>query len=312
MPLIEQAVELLQRAHAERSAGPEPEPVRKPTGQLIQHREGSSASDASAAVIAVPCRSDRAVRNFIPALRAGGLLAPEGEDRKLAAEYRKIKQPLLSAMMAGDRPRLGNVVVVTSALPGDGKSFTAVNLALSLALERDREVVLVDGDVAKPNVTHVLGMDGEPGLLDLVAAGCKLEEAIVKTDHPALYVLPSGKQSGEATEILRSERMASMIKLLASEPKRIALIDSPPLLATSEAGVLTSLAGQVVLVVRAAHTPQEAVLHAIEAISDDIPVSLVLNQVDAVSAHRSGYYGQYGYGTAVGGTVDVASGSDPN
>lgn len=207
---------------------------------------------------------------------------------------------------------LGNVIVVASALPGEGKTFTAINLALSLALERGREVLLVDGDVAKPHITQLFGFESEPGLLDLVgAAGRSFEDTIVKTDYPSLYLLPAGSRNLQATEILGSERTSSMLTALASERHRIVLIDSPPLLVTSEAGMLTSLAGQVVLVVKAAHTPQEAVLHAIETISEGKPVSLVLNQADAVPEHRYAYYGQYGYGKAAGPAADVASGSDP-
>jgi exopolysaccharide/PEP-CTERM locus tyrosine autokinase len=260
----------------------------------------------------MPCRGDRIVCIDVPALRESGLLAPEADQRQLAEEYRIIKRPLLAGLKGESPLRLGNVIVVASALPGEGKTFTAINLALSLALERGREVLLVDGDVAKPHISHLFGLENEPGLLDLVgAAGRSFEDTIVKTDYPSLFVLPAGSRNLQATEILRSERTSSLLATLAAEPHRILLIDSPPLLVTSEAGVLTSLAGQVVLVIKAAHTPQDAVLHAIETITDDKPVSLVLNQADAVPEHRYAYYGQYGYGRADGRTSRVASGSDP-
>ena len=205
----------------QRPVEPEAEPIRKPIGQLVERREISPAPDAPAAVVVVPCRSDRTVRIDIPALRAVGLVAPQDEERQLAAEYRIIKRPLLAGMTGENRLRLGNVVVVTSALPGEGKTFTTINLALSLALERDRKVVLVDGDVAKAHLTHLFGLDGEPGLLDLGAAGREFEETIVKTDYPSLYVLPAGNKNAEATEILRSERTASLLASLAADPRRI-------------------------------------------------------------------------------------------
>lgn len=296
MRLIEQAVELLQRAGAERPVDPEAEPLRQPNSRLIERREIPSAPDAPAAVVVVPFRSDRAVRIDMPALQAVGLVAPVDEERQIAAEYRIIKRPLLTGMTGENRLRLGNIVVVTSALPGEGKTFTAINLARSLALERDRKVVLVDGDVAKAHLTHLFGLDGEPGLLDLSAAGREFDETIVKTDHPALYVLPAGNKNAEATEILRSERTGSLLASLAADPRRIVVIDAPPLLVTSEASVVASLAGQVVLVVKAAETPQEAVMRAIETIADDLPVSLVLTHADAVQVHGYGYYGRYSYG----------------
>jgi len=316
MGLIEQAVELLNQASTQRAATRERAPER-PIGQLVDRRADPSPSQVSAetpaAVAApMPCRSDLMVCVDIPALRASGLLAPAADQRQLAEQYRTIKRPLLARIKGDQSPRFGNVIVVASALPGEGKTFTTVNLALSLALERGREVLLVDGDVAKPHITHLFGLDKEPGLLDLAgSADLSFEASIVRTDHPSLYVLPAGTGNLQATEILRSERTSSLLATLASEQGRIVLIDSPPLLATSEAGVLTSLAGQVVLVVKAAHTPQEAVLHAIETITDDIPVSLVLNQADAEAGHRYAYYGQYGYGAADGATARAVSGSDP-
>ncbi len=104
-----------------------------------------------------------------------------------------IKRPLLAGMTGENRLRLGNIVVVTSALPGEGKTFTTINLALSLALERDREVVLVDGDVAKAHMTHVFGLDGEPGLLDLGAAGCESRRDH-RQDRLPLAVRAPGRQ----------------------------------------------------------------------------------------------------------------------
>jgi exopolysaccharide/PEP-CTERM locus tyrosine autokinase len=320
MGLIEQAVELLNQASAQRSAEQD-QAVKQSVGQLKDRRAAQPVSERSAEAPAakpaetakpMPCRSDRVVCIDVSALRESGLLAPEADQRQLAEEYRIIKRPLLSGLKSENPPRLGNVIVVASALPGEGKTFTAINLALSLALERGREVLLVDGDVAKPHITHLFGLESEPGLLDLVGAASRnFEDTIVKTDYPSLYVLPAGSRNLQATEILRSERTASLLAALAAESHRIVLIDSPPLLVTSEAGVLTSLAGQVVLVVKAAHTPQDAVLHAIETITDDKPVSLVLNQADAVPEHRYAYYGQYGYGHADGRTADVASGPGP-
>ncbi len=310
MSLIEQAVELLQRAGAQQPVEPAVEPNRKPIGRLVQRREDTAAADVPAEASAVPCRGDRTVRIDIPALRDAGLIAPQDEERQIAAEYRMIKRPLLAGMTGENRLQRGNIVVVTSALPNEGKTFTTINLALSLALERNRQVVLVDGDVAKAHITQLFGLDSERGLLDLGAGGCSLDETILRTDYPSLYILPAGNKNAEATEILRSDRMASLLASLAAEPRRIVLIDSPPMLVTSEAGVVTSLAGQVVMVVRAAATPQEAVVRGIESIAEGIPVSLVLNQADAVQVHGYGYYGRYSYGRPDGPSDE--SGTDPN
>ncbi len=262
----------------------------------MERPENSRSSNAGAESIDVPCRGDRTVCLDTAALRDAGLAAPLSEQRQIAAELRIIKRPILAAMTGGNPLPLGNVIVVTSALPGEGKTFMAINLALSLALERDRKVILVDGDVAKAHVTSLFELKGERGLLDLSGAGCGLEETIVQTDNPALYVLPTGNKNTEATEILRSDRTWSLLTVLASDPRIIFLIDAPPLLVTSEASVVVSNAGQVLVIVKAAETPQEAVLRAISIVPDEKPVSLVLNQAEPAHMHRYGYYGPRDYG----------------
>ena len=147
------------------------------------------------------------------------------------------------------------------------------------------------------------------------ADGPDFEDVILRTDIPSLYLLPAGNRHLEATEILRSERTASLLAALASEPRRIVLIDSPPLLVTSEAGVLTSLAGHVIVVVKASETPQQVVEQAIATIAEDKPVSLVLNQVVSMPDHHYGYYGYYGdYGREPGGAAVASPGKrdDPS
>lgn len=304
MSIIERA---LQRMKQEAAAAPTPAPapvaptqseaVDRPSGHRAERRADEPVHVASVEAIApMPCRDDRTVRIDPQALRAAGEIPPEQEERRLAEEYRLIKRPLLKAMAGDDATELGNIIVVTSALPGEGKTFTAVNLALSLALERNREVVLVDGDVAKRDITRLFGLDEEPGLLDAGgAAGRRLEDVILKSDLPSLYLLPAGARNAEATEILGSERMSSLLASLAAEPRRIVLIDSPPLLLTSEAGVIVAFAGQVVLVVKASSTPQEAVLRAIAVVPEEKSMRVVLNQAESVHGHQYGYYGGYAY-----------------
>jgi len=299
MSIIERA---LQRMKHEAAAAP-PErakTVDRPVGPEAEPLADKPAHpDSETAIRPVPCRSGRTVRIDLSQLRADSVIPPEQEERRLADEYRLVKRLLLKAMTGHDALARGNIVVVTSALPGEGKTFTVVNLALSLALERNREVILIDGDVAKRHVTQLFGLDEEPGLLDAgSAAGLNLEDVILRTDIPSLYLLPAGSHDVEATEILGSERIDSLLTYLASEPRRILVIDAPPLLLTSEAGAVAALAGQVLMVVKASATPQEVVVRAIEAIPEGKKLSLLLNQADTVAGHRYGYYGGYAYGDA--------------
>ena len=313
MSFIERALEQMRQ---EAAAAPT-EPVVQPVAERVERRSDRPKAPAPALTIRpLQCRSERTVRIDLVAMREAGVIAPEAEERRIAEEYRIIKRPLLKAMTGDDAPKLSNVLVVTSAVPSEGKTFTSINLALSLAREHNREVVLVDGDVAKRHITHLFGLDEELGLLDAGSAGGPdFEDVILRTDIPSLYLLPAGNRHLEATEILRSERTASLLAALASEPRRIVLIDSPPLLVTSEAGVLTSLAGHVIVVVKASETPQQVVEQAIATIAEDKPVSLVLNQVVSMPDHHYGYYGYYGdYGREPGSaTVDSpAKRDDPS
>jgi exopolysaccharide/PEP-CTERM locus tyrosine autokinase len=238
----------------------------------------------------------------IVALRAAGCIAEETEGRKFAGQYREIKRPLIDralgkASAAGREPLL---IMVTSALPGDGKTFTSINLALSMARERDVSVLLVDADVQKADVSTVFDLRAEPGLLDaLVDEAIDVESLVLRTNLPGLSLLPAGTPVEGATELLSSKRMRHLVaSLIAHDSRRIVLLDSPPLLITSEARALTKIAGQVVLVIRADKTPQRAVQDAVKLFDEHQPVGLVLNQTKP--GITQGYYGYGYYGTEHG------------
>ena len=231
------------------------------------------------------------------ALRAAGLLAPRPQEQEIASQYRQIKRPLIiSALGKGREPvPNGRLIMVASALPGEGKTFTAINLAFSMAMEKDLRVVLVDADVAKPQISKMFGVNAERGLLDAVTnPAVELERLILPTDVPNLFMLPAGTQSDRATELLASERMVdAMNRLLERDGNRIFIFDSPPLLLTTEAPALAAVAGQVVIVVRAEHTEHHVLLDALNRLPEGCSPSLVLNQSTLKS---TGYY-YYGYGT---------------
>ncbi len=235
-------------------------------------------------------------------LRSAGLLAPVNQERDLADQYRKIKRPLLD-IASGRKAHssdLMNLIMVASAVSGDGKTFTCINLALSMAMEKDTSVLLVDTDVAKPDVSRLFGIDKEPGIIDLlVDANCSLEEVTLRTDVPGLHILPAGQRNEHATELFASRRMAVIITQLANEyPERIVIFDSPPLLATSEAHILANLVGQIILVVCADRTPRQAVLESLAGLDDAKAIYLILNQ--AGSGFGLFDYGRYGYGARYG------------
>lgn len=233
-------------------------------------------------------------------LREAGLIPPKSFERKLADEYRRIKRPLLDNVFgkAAATSNHVNVIGVTSSLSGEGKTFTALNLALSMILEPDVHVLLVDCDVAKPHLTKTLGIDKRPGWIDFLAdQSLSVSDLLVDTDLPALKIIPAGRQHEHATELLASKRMERLILELSSRyPDRIVIVDTPPLLITSEAPVLISFMGQVVIVVQAGETPIPAVQNAIELVDNQGPVNLVLNKGTAGSGQQLIGY-DYGYGT---------------
>jgi exopolysaccharide/PEP-CTERM locus tyrosine autokinase len=241
------------------------------------------------------------------ALRAAEILPPISHEHRIADEYRQIKRPLVAAAVGRGGPQIpnGQLIMVTSALPGDGKTFTSVNLALSLALEKDSAVLLVDADVAKPHISRLLGIQDQPGLLDVLQDETRdVESMILPTDIPGLSVLSAGRWIQTATELLASNRMERIVAQLgARDPSRIVLFDSPPLLLTSESRALTSVVGQVVFVVRAGSTPQRAVFDALELVGTGKSVGLVLNQSEEpTSASYYNYHGQREDSTSPPGT----------
>jgi receptor protein-tyrosine kinase len=193
----------------------------------------------------------------------------------------------------GTKVANGNLVMVTSALPGEGKTFTALNLAMSVAMELDTTVLLVDGDVAHPDFPNLLGVPSTPGLLDVLTRdGVDVGDALVRTSIENLAVLPAGMRHRRATELLASEQMAILLRELASRyTDRMIIFDSPPLLATTEARVLATHMGQIVMVVAADRTRQHAVNLALAAIEDCEHVMMVLNKARKTDVGT--YYGYY-------------------
>jgi exopolysaccharide/PEP-CTERM locus tyrosine autokinase len=228
------------------------------------------------------------------ALKRMGLLpADDAAERRLADEMRGIKRPLLANATDKGATTIahGRRILVTSAEPSEGKTFTTVNLALSLAREADFEVLLVDGDIPKSDITRIFGLGGQPGLMD-VLANEKIApgDVVVQTDVPNLLVVPAGQQNPLAAELFRSRRMDHVFEEFGGRHRRRLLVfDSSPLLATPESQVLASHMGQVVMVVAAGRTGRQAVATALQKVSDLPYVGLVLNMSSLPAS--LGYYG---------------------
>ena len=229
-------------------------------------------------------------------LKSQNFITPQAEHSNMAEEFRMIKRPLLDHAFGQNsaRVRNGNLIMVTSSLPGEGKTFSTINLAMSIAMEMGRTVLLVDADAPNPNLLKKLGVSYDKGLLDLLEdSDLKLSNVIIRTNIENLSILPAGRHNRHATELLASDAMSALLDDMAQRyPDRIILFDSPPLLVTSEASVLASHMGQIVMVVEAEKTPQPAVKQALALIEDCELTWVLLNKTRNLAG--VGYYG-YGY-----------------
>lgn len=227
-------------------------------------------------------------------LAAAGYLVPEQDHSILAEEMQIAKRALLDQRAASAR---GGLVMVTSALPGEGKTFCSINLAMSLASEVDTSVLLVDADVLRPSVLTRLGVRADRGLLDLLAGdGCRLADVQLATNLPKLSLLHTGAVRSRASELLASAAMDHLLSQLAVlSPGRIVVFDAPPLLMTSAAVTLASRVGQVVMVVDTARTTRQDLTQAYAAVAHCPDVMSLLNRYDGPPQGRRGGYG-YGYG----------------
>jgi protein-tyrosine kinase len=296
MDLIEQAAKRLEQL---RQAGVE---LQSPPAAPKPAATAQEAAASRTANRKVPDNSNAVSRSIeidLEALAAAGFASPAAPRARIADEFRIIKRPLIAnAFGKGAAPiDFGNLIMVTSALPGEGKTFTAINLAMSIATELDTTVMLVDADVARPSVLNTLGLPPSKGLLDvLVDESADLSDVLLKTNIENLTLLPSGTQHERATELLASEGMVTLLEDISTRySDRIIIFDSPPLLLTTESRALATHMGQIVMVVRADSTLRADVEQALVAIESCPVKMLVLNQ-----ARNEGLGGKYGYGYGYG------------
>jgi receptor protein-tyrosine kinase len=292
IPTPERFAQALEQAQAagSRVAVPAPAPTAAPATPV--NRQPSPAKGRP---------RSKEVHIDLEALAAAGFVTPQAQRSQIADEFRVIKRPIIrnARERGGSRAERANLVMVTSAIPSEGKSFVALNLAMSIALEVDSTVLLVDADVANPCIMKMTRLPQDyKGLLDLLTGtDTKLPDVLLRTNVEKLSLLPSGTAHGRATEMLASENMAALLEEMASRyPDRILVFDSPPLLATTEARALASHMGQIIMVVEADRTTQVLVKHALETIESCPVVMLVLNK--APRPEVGSYYGQNYYAAA--------------
>ena len=231
-------------------------------------------------------------------MREMGMVTAAGGRTLLVEDFRIIKRPLLKRAFAErvENTPPGNLIMITSSLPGEGKTYCAINLAMSIAMELDHTVLLVDADVARPSILRTLGLPAQRGLMDLLLDDkLDLSEVMLRTNVDTLSILPAGTSTARATELLASQTMSTFVTEIANRyPDRIVIFDSPPLLLTSEAHVLATHMGQIVLVVESETTTQHAVKESLRQLEGCSNVNLIYNKTREFPGIEETYDYHYG------------------
>jgi len=226
-----------------------------------------------------------------------GHISLSGERRQINEEYREIKRKLLANAFGPLAKTLHNpnIIMVTSSRPSEGKTFTATNLALSIAAEQDKTVLLVDADVLKPNVLNTLGLERRKGLMEyLVGEVDDISEVLYSTNIDKLKIIPAGRSHHLSTEMLASHKMHETVDEFANRyPDRIVIFDTPPLIGINESAILANFAGQAVVVVEEGKAKLSDVKMSVERLNPDMAIGFVVNKSVHYDTDGSGYYGYY-------------------
>jgi len=292
MSLIETALKRLQRAEAERND--------QSAGRALPPPPSAVLPAASKRKVSISGPKHHVTRDQ---LIRGGMLVPSDQDSLAADAFRRIKRPLIdnAANRTPGATKNANIIMLTSALPNAGKTFCAVNLAVSMSHERDLNVLLVDADVDKRHISREFGLGDAPGLIELLLDdNADINEMLVRTDLNDIQVLPAGRYDSNATELLASGRMAAIVNELATRySDRLVILDSPPMLVASAAQAVAPHVGQIIVVVEAGSTSHQELNHTLELLNRDRPINIILNKTHDWSALGDyvGVYGSY-YGSA--------------
>jgi len=233
-------------------------------------------------------------------LEKKGFVSINATRSRINEEYREIKRKLLKnafGLLSSTIER-ANIIMVTSARPSEGKTFTAVNLALSIAAEQDKTVLLVDADVLKPNVLRTLNAKAESGLMEyLIGEVDDISEVLYHTNIDKLKVIPAGRSHHLSTELLASKKMEETIREFSSRyADRVVIIDSPPMLGINESAVLAGFAGQAVMVVEEGKSKLNDIQKAVARLNPEMAIGFVVNKSTNSNSDDTGYYGYY-YGS---------------
>lgn len=288
MGLIQRAAARIQQQNA-----PHPEKAAEPEKSPPEASEPLPPSETSQTETASKAKRSREITVDRGRLARSGIAIPSSERSRVVEEFRIVKRGVLQNALAN--PNTGRLIMVTSARPREGKTFTSLNLALSIASERDMRVLLIDCDVHHRSLVETLGIDAERGLVDLLTdSGVDIADVLLRTNIGNLTVLPSGKAGPQVPELLSSNKMVELVReMVRRYPDRYIILDAPPCLATSDPSILATLVGQIVFVVEAYHTQDSEVEAALRLVSACPTIGLVLNKTMGAASDVFGSYSYY-------------------
>ncbi|MBL4941958.1 MAG: tyrosine-protein kinase family protein [Colwellia sp.] len=301
MSTIEKALAKQKQAEQDRKNSLKAEPTSKP----LQSNEIATANikekiPSSNSSITQPAKREKeAIILNGDSLNKRGFIYSTKSAHHIQEEFRHIKRKLLNNAFgpASKTLKHSNLIMVTSSTPNEGKTFISINLALSIALEQDKTVLLIDADVLRPSLHRELEFESKQGLLEyLLDEVHSLSDVIYNTNIANLKLIPAGKPHHLTNELLASKKMALLAEELAKRyPDRLVIFDCPPILGVTETPVLSSLVGQAVIVVEESKTKLDNVKNAVSQLNEDIAIGFVMNKTVRSKKDEYGYYG-YGYG----------------
>jgi receptor protein-tyrosine kinase len=276
-------------------------PVATPAADQPMVNQAMLAEPAVPPVVQPESRAVASNRNYVEidlqSLSERNFVAIATERRLIYEEFRVIKRKLINNAFGPLSSSLKhpNLILVTSSRPGEGKTFTSVNLALSIALEQDKTVLLVDADVLRPNVSRTLQISTPRGLTDYLSSDkLDVSDIMYSTNVERLKLITAGKPHHLSTELLASDKMIDLVQEFASRyPDRIVIFDAPPLLGVNETSVMAGMCGQAVVVLEENKTKLDELDKAISLLPKDLAVGFVINK--AYYSRDKGYGYGYGY-----------------
>ena len=272
-----------------------------PTPNTLEKAVQQSHHDHTAQTAKSPVENRTSLSELVidlERLDRNGHVSVTGARKVINEEYREIKRKLLANAFGPLSSTLtnSNVIMVSSSRPSEGKTFTACNLAMSIAVEQDKTVLLVDADVLRPNVLRTLGVTANEGLMEyLLGEVNDIADVMYPTNIDKLKLIPAGKTHHLSTELLASAKMHDTVEEFSKRySDRIVIIDSPPLIGINETAVLANFAGQAVVVVEEGRAKLAEIKAAVERLNPDMAIGFVVNK-SVNNGDGAGYYGYYGY-----------------